>query len=131
MSDALVSGLKGRADTVVTAENTAAAAGSGGLPVFATPFMVSLMEKAASESVQPFLDGDHTTVGVSLSITHDAPTPVGMAVYAESELTAVEGKRLTFAVTAFDEAGPIGSGTHERAIITTSRFMERVNGKLK
>lgn len=123
-------GLKGRAETVVTQENTAQAAGSGLVPVFATPYMVALMEGAAVQAVQASLAPDEGTVGTRLDVTHDAATPVGMKVWAEAELTGVEGRKLTFTVSAFDEAGKIGSGTHQRAVIQTERFMTRVQAKL-
>jgi predicted thioesterase len=123
-------GLLGRAETIVTEENTAMAAGSGTLRVFGTPFMLALMEKAASESVLPYLDEGESTVGTLLHVSHDSATPVGMAVRAESELTAVEGKKLCFTVTAYDAAGPIGKGTHERFVITSERFLAKTYGKL-
>ena len=123
-------GLKGRAETVVSEGNTAAAVGSGLLPVFATPQMIALMEGAAVNAVQACMEEDQGTVGTHLDVSHDAATPIGMKVWAEAELTAVDGRKLTFAVAAFDEAGPIGRGTHERFVITPSKFMGKVNGKV-
>ena len=125
----LTVGSKGRAETVVTAENTAAAVGSGLVPVFATPYMIALMENAAVNAVQAHLEEGQGTVGTRLDVTHDAATPVGMKVWAEAELTAVEGKKLTFSVKAFDEAGAIGGGTHERFIITVDRFLAKAEAK--
>ena len=122
-------GSKGKAETVVTEANTAAAVGSGLVPVFATPYMIALMENAAVHAVQAGLEPGQGTVGTSLNVTHDAATPVGMKVWAEAELTAVEGKKLTFAVKAFDEAGPIGGGVHERFIITVDRFLAKAEAK--
>ena len=123
-------GLKGRAETVVAEGNTAAAVGSGLLPVFATPQMIALMEGAAVNAVQACLEEDQGTVGTHLDVSHDAATPIGMKVWAEAELSAVDGRKLTFAVAAYDEAGPIGRGTHERFIITPSKFMAKAKGKL-
>ena len=123
-------GRKGRAETIVTPENTAQAAGSGLVPVFATPWMVALMENAAVNAVQGALASDQGTVGTRLDVTHDAATPVGMRVWAEAEVTAAEGRKLTFAVSAYDEAGKIGGGTHERFIIQTEKFLARVQAKL-
>ena len=123
-------GLKGRAETVVAEGNTAAAVGSGLLPVFATPQMIALMEGAAVNAVQACLEEDQGTVGTHLDVSHDAATPIGMKVWAEAELAAVDGRKLTFAVAAYDEAGPIGRGTHERFIITPSKFMAKAKGKL-
>ena len=125
----LTVGSKGRAEALVTEDKTAAAVGSGLVPVFATPYMVALMENAAVNAVQAGLEAGQGTVGTKLEVTHDAATPVGMKVWAEAELTAVEGKKLTFTVRAFDEAGPIGGGTHERFIITVGRFLAKAEAK--
>ena len=122
-------GMKGRAETVVTRENTAQAAGSGLVPVFATPWMIALMENAAVNAVQAGRAPDEGTVGTRLDVTHDAATPIGRRVWAEAEVTAVEGRKLTFAVSAWDEAEKIGGGTHERFIIKPERFLEKAQGK--
>lgn len=122
-------GMKGRAECVVTEENTAAAVGSGLVPVFATPYMVALMENAAVNAVQPALAEGEGTVGTRLDVTHDAATPIGMKVWAEAEVTAVDRKKLTLSVRAFDEAGPIGGGVHERFIITVDRFLAKAEAK--
>ncbi len=122
-------GRKGRAESAVTAQNTADAVGSGLVPVFATPYMVALMENAAVNAVQEDLEPGQGTVGTRLDVTHDAATPIGMKVWAEAEVTAVEGKRITLAVQAFDEAGPIGGGVHERFVITVDRFLAKAQAK--
>ena len=122
-------GMKGRAETVVTRDNTAQAMGSGLVPVFATPCMIALMENAAVNAVQARLAPDEGTVGTRLDVTHDAATPVGMKVWAEAEVTAVEGRKLTFAVSAYDEAEKIGGGTHERFIIKPERFLAKAESK--
>ena len=124
-------GIKGSASVAVTAANTAAAMGSGELNVFATPALAALVEKACWQSVAPELDPGCGTVGTKLELTHNAPTPVGMMVRCESELTAVDGRKLTFAVTAYDETGPIGKGTHERFIIQNDKFLAKAQGKKK
>ncbi len=124
-------GLHGRAEAVVTQQTTAAAAGSGTLEVFGTPYMQALMEQAAYESVQPYLEEGQTTVGTKLQVSHDAASPVGITVWAESELVEAEGKRLVFTVTACDTAGSIGRGFHERVIISNDRFLSRCYGKLE
>ena len=124
-------GLKGRADTVVTQDNTASAVGSGLVPVFATPYMIALMENAAANSLLPFLGEDEGSVGIHLDVSHTSATPVGMKVWAETEVTAVDGKRITFAVKAFDESGEIGAGTHVRCIIKPEKFLARTQAKLE
>lgn len=124
-------GIKGRAEVTVSYENTAAKVGSGDQLVFATPWMIGLMEEAAQSSVLPYLEEGQATVGTHLNVSHDAATPVGMKVWAESELVAVEGRKLIFNVEAFDECGSIGKGTHERFVINKEKFMARVETKLK
>ena len=123
-------GSKGTASVQVDETNLAVAVGSGSLPVFATPMMAALMEEAACNAVAPFLSEGETTVGTKLDISHDAATPIGMKVWAEAELTAVEGRKLIFSVTAYDEAGQIGQGTHERFVITPSKFLAKTQAKL-
>ena len=127
----VIIGLKGRAETVVSDANTAQAACSGALPVFGTPFMCALMEEAAWKSIAPHLEPGQSTVGTKLDISHDSATPVGMKVWAESEITEVDGKRLVLTVAAFDERGPIGRGTHERFIVTDERFLAKCAKKLE
>jgi predicted thioesterase len=83
------------------------------------------MESTASRSIAAFLDPDSGTVGTRLDISHTAPSCIGMTVTCESELISVEGRKLVFSVRASDEAGEIGSGTHERYIIKNDKFMEK------
>ena len=123
-------GMNGSVSTSVEREDTALEVGSGSLLVYATPCMVALMEGAACEAIADALSEDKTTVGIELNISHLAATPVGMDVRAEAEVTAVDGKIITFSVTAYDEAGQIGEGTHKRAIITSQRFLDKTYEKL-
>lgn len=122
-------GLKGKQEQVVSDELTAAHVGSGLAPVFATPMMVALMEQTCAESVTPFLQEGESTVGTHIDISHCSATPVGLKVWCESELIEVDRRRLTFAVKAYDEAGLIGEGRHERFVIDNAKFMAKVNGK--
>lgn len=124
-------GMKARVEDVVTEHNTAISAGSGTLPVFATPFMCALMEKAAWMAIAPGLEAGDSSVGTKLSISHQSATPVGLKVWAESEVTVVDGKRIEFTVTAGDEKGVIGQGTHERFIVTNDRFLAKTAKKLE
>lgn len=124
-------GLKGEARAEVVYENTAAAVGSGALPVFATPSMLALMEKAALESVQPCLEEGKGTVGIRLDIEHLAASPIGMSVRAESELTEIDGRMLSFRVRAWADGELIGEGTHRRCIVSNERFLARAQAKLK
>ena len=91
--------------------------------------MIALMEQAAQASAAAYLEEGQGTVGTMISVTHDAATPVGMKVWAESELTAIDRRRLCFEVRAFDECGLIGKGTHERFIIDNAKFLAKVNAK--
>ena len=124
-------GIKGRADDVVSEKNTAQAACSGALPVFGTPFMTALMEKAAWTSIAPYLAEGESTVGTKLNISHVSATPVGLKVWAESEVTEVDGKRIELKVWAYDEKGLIGQGTHQRFIVTNERFLAKTARKLE
>ena len=123
-------GMKGEVSTSVEREDTALEVGSGSLLVYATPCMVALMEGAACEAISAALPEEKTSVGIELNITHIAATPVGLDVRAEAEVTAVEGSIITFQVTAYDEAGKIGEGTHKRAVINTQRFLDKAYAKV-
>lgn len=123
-------GMKGEASTLVEREDTAAEVGSGSLLVYATPCMVALMEGAACEAINEALTEDQSSVGISLNIEHLSATPVGLEVRAEAEVTAVEGKIITFAITAYDEAGKIGEGTHKRCVICSQKFLDKAYAKL-
>lgn len=128
---ALELGIKGHAEVLCSAENTAAAVGSGALPMFSTPSMIALMEKAALTSIQPFLEEGQGSVGTELNVAHLAATPVGLTVTAESELIAIDRRMLTFSVKAFAGEELIGEGTHKRCIVFNDRFMEKAQAKVK
>lgn len=123
-------GAKGQVSTLVEREDTALEVGSGSLLVYATPCMVALMEGAACEALAPFLPEDKTSVGTQLTISHISATPVGLEVRAEAEIIAVEKSMVTFQVSAYDEAGLIGEGTHQRAVISTQKFLDKTYSKL-
>ena len=123
-------GMKGEVSSCVEREDTAKEVGSGDLLVYATPCMVALMEGAACEAIAAELKDTETTVGTELNIQHISATPVGLEVWAEATVTNVEGKVITFDVEAFDEAGPIGKGTHKRVLITAQRFLDKTYSKL-
>ena len=128
----LQAGVRFEKSVTVTNENTAKKMGSGDLAVFATPAMIALMEATASESVIGALAEDgKTSVGTLLNIKHLAATPVGCEVRCESELCEVDGRRLVFSVKAYDNAGLIGEGTHERFIVDPVKFMARTAEKAK
>lgn len=126
----IVVGMKGQVETEVERSDTALEVGSGSLLVYATPCMVALMEGAACEALEGAVPEGKTTVGMELNISHLSATPVGMAVRAEAEVTAVDGNIITFALSAYDEAGKIGEGTHKRCVVTVQRFLDKTYDKL-
>ena len=125
----LESGIRGEQSVPVTAQNTAKTMGSGTLDVFATPALVALAEKTCWMSIVPALEEGSGTVGTKLELEHTAPTPVGMTVTCESELIAVEGRKLTFRVSLHDEKGAVGGGVHERFIINDAKFAAKAAAK--
>ncbi len=130
MSDnRLKTGVRGEKNVAVTAENTAAALGSGFLPVFATPAMIALMELCAAESVEDFLADGQSTVGTRIDVKHLSATPVGLTVRCETELVEIDRRRLVFACKAFDDTGLIGEGMQERFIVDNEKFMDKAGQK--
>ena len=113
-------------EKLVTETDTAEYFGSGLLQVFATPAMIALMEQSAHLLAKFSLPENQETVGIEVNVKHTRATPIGVKVYAEAELIAVEGKKLTFAVIAFDEQGEIGRGIHMRYIINPAKFMHDI-----
>ena len=118
---------------VVTRENTAESLGSGALPVFGTPYLAAMMENAAYTLMQRSLPEGRTSVGTRLDISHVSPSPIGMRVRAAARVAAISenGKIVDFEVKAYDEAGLIGEGTHQRAVVNIERFMSKCSGKLE
>lgn len=122
-------GQSATATVTVTESNIAKTMKSGSLEVFATPAMCALMEEAAQTAVQPELNDGEGTVGISLSISHDAPSPMGTTITATAIVTAVEGRKISFAIEASDGVGIIGKGTHERFVINNEKFMTKVSAR--
>ncbi len=98
-------------------------------PVFATAYLVGLVETTCVDALRPYLAANEQTVGTHVDMSHIAATPVGMNVTAEIELVAVEGRKLTFKVACRDEMELICAGYHERMIVDRAKFMGRVAGK--
>lgn len=122
-------GIKGRKEAVVTLANVATSVGSGTVKVFSTPSMIQLMERAALFSIEPYLEKGQSSVGTHINVSHCAATPVGMKVWAESEVMEIDRRKITFAVKAYDERGLIGEGTHERFIIDIGKFQNKADNK--
>ena len=119
-------GLKYESTVVVSPSNTAATLGSGDMDVFATPAMVALMENAAMLAVAAHLPEGSATVGTHMNTSHIKASPLGATITASAELTEVEGRKLTFAVKAWDEKGTIGEGVHTRFVVDRERFLSKL-----
>jgi fluoroacetyl-CoA thioesterase len=109
---------------------TAAKAGNRGVDTLSTPMLLQLVEEAAMQCIAPVLDDDEVTLGTHVDLTHLAPTPVGLIVRTEVEVLKVEGRRIEYAFTAFDEREKIAEGTHERYVTSREKFLERLEEKL-
>ena len=119
-------GLTHTSTLTVENKHLAANVGSGDLEVLATPAMMALMENAAMEAVKDALAEGQTTVGGQISSSHLRPTAPGQTVTATAVLTAVEGRKLTFKVTAHDDKGVIGEGEHIRFVVDRQKFMAKL-----
>ena len=125
----LETGIKDYGEIIVTDELTAKRFGSGELEVYATPAMIALAEETALKSVADKLEPGQGTVGTRVDMAHLAATPLGMKVRCETELIAIDRRKLTFAVQVFDEADKIAEGTHERFVIDNEKFMKKAEAK--
>ena len=126
----IIIGLKGEASTLVEKEDTAQYVGSGSLLIYATPCLAALMEGAACAAIEDVLPQGQTSVGTALNLEHLSATPVGLEVRASAEVTAVDGRIITFAITASDESGEIGRATHTRVLVNSEKFLEKTYQKL-
>ncbi|MBQ3262747.1 MAG: thioesterase family protein [Oscillospiraceae bacterium] len=124
-------GAKGVAEMIVTEDKTAAAIGSGSVKVFATPWMIAMMELSACSALAPYYEEGQSSVGTHLDVSHDAATPVGMKVHAEAEVIEVDRRRIVLSVAAYDEMGLIGKGRHERFLIDAEKFIAKAESKGK
>ena len=123
-------GLAHSVGEICAETNTAQAMGSGSLPVYATPAMTALMERAAAELLAALLPPALTSVGTALEVRHISATPCGLRVRASARILAVDGRSIRFEVTASDEAGEIGHGSHTRFLVERERFLQKAAGKL-
>lgn len=98
-------------------------------PVLATPLMILAMENAALNAIRDYLEPGESAVGTLVDVRHLAATPAGQCVTAEAEVTEVDGRRIVFAVTAYDEVEEIGRGTHERMTVDLRRIAQRLDAK--
>ena len=112
-------------NVVVDESMTAATMKSGSLDVLSTPYMIALMEQASAELCQKFLPDGISTVGTMVNIQHLAATSLGAPVRAVATLTDFDGRKASFEVVAYDNAGVIGKGTHERFTIKVESFLKK------
>lgn len=123
----LTVGLIGSIQKTITKQDTALNFGSGALKnILAAPTLAALMIEAAVKAVDPLLPEQCITVGKTCSFVHQEPTVEGMTVTVEAKLIEVDMNRLVFEITAYDELGRIGTGTHERFIVKYNTFMDKV-----
>jgi predicted thioesterase len=122
-------GAKGERRLLVTTDVAITFLGADGPRVLSTPHMIGNMEINCRDTVLPLLEPGHDTVGTHVNVAHLAAAPMGMNVRFLAEVTAVEGRRVTFHVEAWDEKEKIGEGTHERGIINIAKFATRLAAK--
>lgn len=118
-------GLHGSVKLVVSHEDTALALHSGDVPVLGTPRLIALCEEAAILALADHIPVGQTTVGMRVQLDHLAPTHIGSSVAAEATLERVEGRRLTFTVSASDHCGLIAAGKVTRVIVDTAQFLDK------
>jgi len=116
----------------VTEASTAQSVGSGGLPVFSTPYMIAMMENAAYTLLQRELPEGKTSVGTKLDVFHVAASPVGIGLRAEASVSAIsgDGRSVEFTVSVWDDTELVGRGSHRRAIVDAARFLSKCESKL-
>jgi predicted thioesterase len=127
--DNIKPGLSSEKKGYVTNDRISTYMGSGDVTVYSTPSMIALMEAAAVAAIGPQLPAGYSSVGTYLEVNHIAPSPLGQAIRARAEVTAVDDAAVTFRVEAWDEKEKIGEGTHRRMVIERERFMKRAEAK--
>lgn len=118
-------GLAAAISLLVGADDTAIALRSGEVPVLATPRLIALCEEASLRAVAAAVPDGHTTVGMRVQLDHLVPTAVGHEVTAEATLEKIEGRRLTFTVSASDERGLVAAGKVTRVVVDVARFLDK------
>ena len=124
----IIVGLSAEHEHTVTNKMSAIEMGSGDVLVYATPIMIAHMEAASAEAIAPLLDDRETSVGTLVNVRHLAATGLGKNVKIRAEVTAVDGRQISFSVQAWDDGQLIGDGTHIRVVVDKARFMQRAKG---
>jgi predicted thioesterase len=129
MKKTLIPGITGEARHRVVTENLVSFRRPGMPPVFATPWLLDVMETAAYEAIRPHLDPGEASVGVGFEFKHLAPTPAGDTVVATARVTEVKGKVIRLDFEARDSHEFVARGKHLRAVVNLNRFRERLDKK--
>jgi fluoroacetyl-CoA thioesterase len=125
-------GATAEVSEIVDAERTAHAMGNRGVHVFATPFLIGMLEDAAGAVMRPHFPPGAGSVGTMVEMKHLAATPLGMRVRAKAVLLETDGKRCLFQVDVFDEVEKIAEGRHERFVVPSlEKFLTRAMAKGK
>jgi fluoroacetyl-CoA thioesterase len=124
-------GMSAEVSEFVSEQLTAVSVRSGLVSAYSTPSMLALMENASVTTIQKSLSKGLTSVGVEIHVKHLAATPVGVRVHARAEVLAIDGRRVTFKVEAWDPKEKIGEGTHTRVIVDATKFKEKLGQKLR
>lgn len=130
MRDKIAVGRTYQSQTRVEEWMTAEKAGNRGVDVLSTPMLLQLVEEAAMQCLAPLMEPEEISLGTHVDLAHLAATPVGLIVRTEVEVIKVDGKRVEFAFTTFDEREKVADGTHERYLTTREKFKERLEEKL-
>lgn len=128
MKPTLVEGLSAEITQRVVSQHLVSYQDSRLVPVLASPWMLSFMEHAAYNAIQPHLDDGEQSVGVGFQFEHLAATPAGSNVTASARITAIDGRRVTLDIEARDDQQLIGKGQHVRAVINVERFKKKLRG---
>lgn len=120
-------GLKSTKTIIVQDKDSAKALGSGGLNVFGTPAMIALMENVALDMIREYLPERNDSVGTGINAQHLKASAIGAKITCTAEITAVDGRKISYSIEASDEAGDtIGKATHDRFVVDMERFMSKV-----
>jgi predicted thioesterase len=128
--DLLSPGLLGQKEMVVEEQHLASVMGNVGVEVLSTHCVVLLMELASRNAVESLLEKGQMVVGTWIGIRHLAAVPKGLKVRAESRLTEISGRKLTFDVVVYDPNEKIAEGVNELLVVSANKFLERVKRKL-
>ena len=131
LTDIIKPGMAREETFLVDEDKTARHVGSGASRVLASPWLIAFMERVAHRLIVEHLPEGSSSVGVHVDVRHLAPTPVGRRLRVRTEVIAVDGLKVTFAVAAWDDQEQVGLGEHLRVVIDEARFLKRVASKIE